>query len=339
MKKIVKMMCALLLSVVAFSGCSCNKGDSKAALGIGDVNATTYKDVSVEFFDDLVKSKKSFIVYVYSITCEGCGLFKPIVEEVIEEKDLIIYAVQAKNISDSHKLAGLKNTPGIGVFSKGEMIFKTTKSESPAYFTSKQGFEEFLNKYTYAPTMYYINLDQLDAKIDSDEKFIIYYSRSSCGDCSYLNNNFLKTYLQDNHNTKKFYIIETDVEGIRFYNDAEPKENGTSDEQAAYAQWQSFKDTHGLSSLNNPLGHGVGYVPTIQYYEAGEVKDMLVYFNDFNTFTEVSGAYYVTIDNSYYSDNPYIGEQVAYSDYQTTLAPFYNGKVSAFLNTNLAKVD
>ena len=32
-------------------------------------------------------------------------------------------------------------------------------------------------------------------------------------------------------------------------------------------------------------------------------------------------------------------KQVKYSEYQETLAPFYNGKVEAFLNKNLAKVD
>ena len=338
MKKIVKMMCALLLSVVAFSGCSCNKGDSKAALGIGDVNATTYETISLEYVDQKVRNKDSFVLYIYSATCTDCINFKPIIEEVIQEKDLIIYAVLGKNIPSSHALAGLATTPSLVVYSKGEVVFKTLFKDNKYYFTEKRGFEEFLSKYTYAPTMYYINLEQLDAKIENDEKFVIYYSRSSCGDCSYLNNNYLKTYLNNNHNTKKFYIIETDVEGIRYYKGEEPVENGTADQQAAYAQWVNFKNTYGLSNVNNPLGHGVGYVPTIQYYEDGEVKDMLVYFND-HSYSKVDGVYYVTIDSSYYDDNPYIGETMKLSDYQDTLSSFYNAKVKTFLDTNLSKVD
>ena len=189
--------------------------------------------------------------------------------------------------------------------------------------------------------MYYINLEQLQSKINNDESFIIYYSRSSCGDCNYLNKNYLRQYLSSHVDSKYFYVIETDAEGIRFYNGASPdtSNDATDDEKAAAAQWQAFKDQYGLSNVNNPIGHGVGYVPTLQYYQDGEISDMMVYFNDGEYVLNSDDTYSIRINASYYNDNPYLNQTVKYSEYKEKLAPFYNQKLETFLNTNLAKVD
>ena len=76
--------------------------------------------------------------------------------------------------------------------------------------------------------------------------------------------------------------------------------------------------------------------------EHREIKDMVVYFNDVGDsgYTQNSdGSWSVTVNNSYYSDNPYIGQTMLYKDYQDTLAPFYNGKLTTFFNNNLGLVD
>ena len=341
MKKFLSVI-TMFVCVFFLASCSCKDDeDVKVSLSIGDMNATTYRSVTMSYLDAMIQDKESFIVYVYNRTCTGCKAFKPILESVIDEKNLIIYAIEDINISSNHELYSLRTTPALALYKDGEIVFKTIYDDNKSYFDSTDGFKSFLDKYTYLPTMYYINLEQLQSKINNDESFIIYYSRSSCGDCNYLNKNYLRQYLSSHVDSKYFYVIETDAEGIRFYNGASPdtSNDATDDEKAAAAQWQAFKDQYGLSNVNNPIGHGVGYVPTLQYYQDGEISDMMVYFNDGEYVLNSDDTYSIRINASYYNDNPYLNQTVKYSEYKEKLAPFYNQKLETFLNTNLAKVD
>lgn len=334
MKKIAKIFTFFAFLVLLISGCSCKKEkDNKANLQIGDMNATTFVDIDLDEYNAKLKNKDDFILFVYSNDCTACKMFKPKLESVIQEKHLIVYGIETNaivGVGKDNDLYKLKYTPTIIIYKEGKNIFYSLSDEDYNYFETKETFVNLLDKYTNMPTLYYINKTQLKEKITNKENFIIYYSRSSCGDCSYLNKNYMKEYLKNNTKSKSFYIIETDVEGIR-------KKNGVVDAE----QWQAFKDEFGLSNaINTELGHGAGYVPTLQYYNNGEIKDMMVYFNDFNDATlNADGSYSVTIDNSYYSDNPYIGQTISYSEYKEKLAPFYNTKLKTFLDTNLAKVD
>jgi thiol-disulfide isomerase/thioredoxin len=327
MKKLFTVFSVLVLVVVLCSGCGCK--NEKVSLQIGDMNVTTYIDVSMGELKSKIKNKDNFILFVYKDDCEGCRFFKPILNNVIAEKHIIIYGIRYNDIERKHELKSLQWTPSIVIYKSGKAILMTDPDENESYFNSNKGFASLLDKYTYMPTLYYINKGQLDNKIANKENFIIYYSRSGCSDCGYLNRNYLKKYLNSNTGTKHFYIIETNVEGIRY-------NNGEYDSSV----WQAFKDEYGLSNLNNPLGHGVGYVPTFQYYENGEIKDMMIYFNDYlETFQNEDGESFVKIDNSYYDDNPYIGQTIAGAEYKKKLAPFYNEKVKSFLDVNLVKID
>ena len=51
------------------------------------------------------------------------------------------------------------------------------------------------------------------------------------------------------------------------------------------------------------------------------------------------GSYSVIINNSYYEDNPYVGETILYSEYRNKLEGFYNNKLKEFLDVNLKKVN
>jgi len=181
------------------------------------------------------------------------------------------------------------------------------------------------------PTMFYLSREQLRSKIDNNESFIIYYSNSKCSDCSYMYENYLKKFLYDNPNTKKIYVIETYEEGIRL-----------SDGVTNIEQWNEFKKEYGLSEEgNSTFGYDVGYVPTLQYYSNGEIKDMLVYFNDiYETISDNGdGTFSIKIIDSYYSDNPYLNKTLINTDYKSLLTSFYNEKLDLFINNNLKLVD
>lgn len=330
MKKIISLFCSFLFLILIISGCKCSKDDEKAALGVGDMTATTYKTISMSELNAKIEDEDSFVLYVYSPTCGGCAMFKPVLENVIQDKHLIVYAIQFNQIESGHELKSIRYTPSLVVYNKGEIIVNTNPAENEDYFKNNTGLISFFDKYTYMPTMYYISKDQLISKIDNDENFIIYYSRNDCGDCAYLYNNYLKEFLYNNPQTKKIYVVETNTEGIRL-----------KDGEYNAEQWQAFKDDFGLSEANNTtFGYGVGYVPTIQYYNNGRIADMLVYFNDDMSYvTNEDGSTTITINGSYYSDNPYIGESMLYTEYKDKVAPFFNGKLTSFINDYLGLVD
>lgn len=333
MKKILGICLSFLISLSLLVGCSCkkdeDKDDGKASLQVGDMNAQTYVTLTMSQLNEKINNKDSFVLFAYLEGCYGCQLFKPILENAIRERNLIVYAINARDIEKGHEIRDvIEYTPSIFIYKEGTMTFMSDPVKNEEYFSSNAGFLKLLDTYTDMPTLYYISKSQLDEKIANGESFIIYYSRSSCSDCSYLNRNYLKTYLNENDKTKKFYIIETDAEGIRYTNDEYDAE-----------LWQSFKDSYGLSNANNSLGHGVGYVPTLQYYEDGVVKEMMVYFNDCEYIQNGDGSYSVVINNSYYSDNPYLNQTLSASEYKDLLSPFYNQKLKSFLDSNLKKVD
>ena len=330
MKKYVYKMFVCFVAAFLLVGCSCKKNNDKVSLQVGDATVTSYITITGEQINSKISNKDSFLLFVYQEGCYGCRAFKPIVENVVKEKNLQIYAVDFWNgLKSDHELRNLvEYTPTIILYEEGELDILIDPNKNSEYFADKDGFVSFLNKYTNMPTLYYISKEQLDEKIANDESFIVYYSRKSCSDCSYLNQHYLKEYLKKNYNTKYFYVIETDSEGIRFT-------DGVYNED----QWVNFKNSYGLSNVNNPLGHGVGYVPTLQYYEDGEIKEMMVYFNDGEYIENADGSYSIIINNSYYDDNPYNGQTIPYNEYKGKLESFYNQKLKDFLDKNLVKVD
>ncbi len=331
MNKILKLLLVLVVVFVCVSGCSCkdNNDDDKVRLQIGDMNAQTYEIISETKLNKMIDNEENFLLFVYQEGCYGCRLFKPILESAIKERHLKVYAVEIWSLSRDHSLTDIiEYTPTIVLYEKGEVETYSDPDKNSSYFGSKDGFLSFLDKYTRMPTLYYIDKNGLDEKIANGDDFIVYYSRKSCEDCSYLNRNYLKEYLDDNYKTKHFYILETDAEGIRL-------RDGQYDEN----QWVDFKNQYGLSNVNNSLGHGVGYVPTLQYYSNGQIKEMMVYFNDGEYVENSDGSYSIVINNSYYNDNPYIGQTILASEYRGKLESFYNHKLKQFLDINLKKVD
>jgi hypothetical protein len=146
------------------------------------------------------------------------------------------------------------------------------------------------------PTIIDINLSKFTSLYAQDLSFsVIYYDDEK--ESTYLRKNLLENYARENAGTMNvLYLLNTNVSGIKLKID-------DYDE----TQWQNFKDTYGLSSLNNAtLGYGTGFVPTAQYVEPNGidtngaiVKAQSVYLNDVLTISSNPLVYEVT--TSYYS--------------------------------------
>ena len=135
---------------------------------------------------------------------------------------------------------------------------------------------------TYLPKMYYVEENVLNTYIADNKEFNLYIARSECGDCSTINEEFLRDWSY-NHVTTKENLYIFDIQ--KYY---ARKGQSTPEELKLY---QQIKDRYGLSGtytdeegktivVNEKFGFSTGAVPTFQHRKGNEIKDMFVPLND-----------------------------------------------------------
>ena len=256
-------------------------GESPSSLYIHTENLS-YSDLARK-----VNNKENFVllVYEYKTLEEGknieCTCFAPFATSLIkymEEKDAQIFAIDPMDLEKKDTIFSLNISLGeqtLAIFKDGK-IFSQSLTGNEALSTYNK-VSSYLDNIVSWSDMLYINKSQLDRLTLSGERFVTGFLRKSCSDCQYLSYNLLKDYNRSSFKNK-IYVIETDVEGIRY-------KNGEYDEDT----WQEFKDNYGLSSLyNTKYGYKDGFVPTFLVYQGNgnslhpgsEVIDGALYLND-----------------------------------------------------------
>lgn len=182
----------------------------------------------------------------------------------------------------------------MAVFEDGVVKYQYTTSSTDDPFEEGTVLEDWLLERVSFSNFNYVELSQLNSLFSGNE-FTVYFARSTCGDCAYVENHLIKPMMASTPLKSKIYVLDCDVVGIRL------NEEGKVDSET----WQAFKDQYGLSATYNTLyGYGVGYVPTFIHYQPSStinyydsVLDMAVYLND-TISQKDDGTYYVSA--SYY---------------------------------------
>lgn len=264
----------------------------------------------------LVNKKESFVVCVLGSPTCGCwhSFRDNILARYMKAHNLDVYLIKHEQFDDAEKF-GLRVSSSneiIGIFKDGVLLDQHDNVEGSDFASDYSVFSAWMDERIVLPSMLYVSKKQLDelyeGKINGEkavEGFTVYFSRSSCSDCSYLSSHYLRDYLAAERRETS-YIFECDMEGVRFYNGEGPG-NESSDQVKAQTQWNEFKANYGLAeSLDNPGGYGSGYVPTLFHIHSNEEgkktgEDVIdggaVYFND--TVELIEGEYQIT--SSYYS--------------------------------------
>ncbi len=178
-----------------------------------------------------------------------------------------------------------KNKSTIAVFEKGQVKYQCTFSEEDEIGKDYATLASWISTYAKVGSILSVNKKQLDALYEGEVPFVVGFSRSTCSDCSYLNNHHLRD-LGASSLYKRSYLFDCDIEGVRLYNGKSPDKDGDEDEKQAYSNWVAFKDEYGLSNtINEEFGYKEGYVPTFTYNlpnlgKAEAVRDMVVWGND-----------------------------------------------------------
>lgn len=251
-----------------------------------------YDAISMEELKSKVVNKDSFLLLVYddTSTCECWAVFRSTINNFLKERNVKLYSMTYKDIDSSNEfgIEVLSDTETIAIFDEGELKEQKYRvGTEDVWATDPEYFLTYMDeRLDYSP-MLEVSLNQLDDLYEGENEFTVYYGRSGCSDCSYVEDAFLRDYLKETETVDFYYV---DIEGLR------------SDMEA----YQAFKDTYGLSEKNNPeFGYGEGVVPTFFHVNpAGgltpieKVDDGAVYLND--TVDLVNGQYVVT--DSYYTE-------------------------------------
>lgn len=300
MKKVLKAFLLPLFAISLFSFSACSKKEEKVELTYGEVVHQKYHEISYAILNRMIDNKESFLLVVNPQNCACFFDFINASESYITNNHLVLYKM---NIADfngnpNHGIKIIDGSTSFTIFNKGEVAQTIASNAKPQneIMSKKDKFEEYISQYISMPKMYLCNIATLDRLYHQSSKSLIYFSRNNCGDCSYLNKNFLIDYMRER--SEILYVVECEELGIREY-----QANGYDLTPESQVLWDNFKVKYGLASTNNPVyGFNTGYVPTFLLVsgttESTTYHSGAVAFND--KVELVDGQYKLT--STYYSN-------------------------------------
>ena len=294
------LFCAVLTSLSLLSGCQKEEAEL-INITFGKLYDSSLEEtienhlvtITHSELTSLVSEKKEFILLVYdkNNTCTCWEDFEKTILSFVKRENALMYAISPSEFDGGHETFGLniaKNEETIAIFEDGEVRHQKTTSGDKDEFMKEEKFASWLNEKVHFSKMLYVNAIQYFELFGKGEQFTVGYLRSSCPDCSYVEDAVLSSFNAKDNNVS--YVIDCDVDGIRF-------KNGQYDEE----QWSFFKEYSGLSSSGSEdFGYGQGYVPSFYTYAGynaptiGErIADAVVYLNDKIEKNAETGEYYV----------------------------------------------
>lgn len=301
MKKRALFLLPLLLISSSLSGCN-NKGNL-VKLTYGQMISDETTEIDYQSLKEKMLNKETFILAVYNSTCACWSEFKQVAKEYISSNHVIIYSININKFNlgslnevDTFNLSLIKSTVTLHIIENG-LIRNEVADPTTRITKNLNAFSSYLNGVTTMPNMYYVSLDQVNNLYKSEETSLLYFARSNCSDCQYIDNTLLKNYNFKSNN--KMYILDCESIGIREYDDSGAL---TKESQE---KWNEFKINYGLASEKNmTYGYDSGYVPSFFLIKGNSNSDMptflsgAVYFND--EIGKDENGYYVK--NSYYTE-------------------------------------
>ena len=275
MKKVLKLIYLPLLCLTLGSISSCSKGDERVKLTYGEVTHQKYHEISYARFAQMIENKESFLLVVDPKGCACFSYFMKASEDYIRENHLVLYYMKVSDFNGNEN-KGVKVVEGstsFSIFNKGQIQQSIVSNSSTEIMEKKEKFVEYIDQYIKKPNMYYVTKEDLDVMYHQGNKSLIYFARNKCGDCSYINGNFLYDYMYEREEI--MYVLDGD-ETIRKYD----KDGNLINK----AEWIQFKEDYGLAEAKNPK---YGYNTP---FDAGVVPTFLVVSGDSESTTYHSGA-------------------------------------------------
>ena len=260
---------------------------------------------TAQLLDKAKNEQEVFLLATYqgdvSEECLCWNTFQNVIANYMNITHDLVYTYNTQNIDDSIKHLNIEkpedSTPCLYIFNGEQKVasFSYKNSKDKGIFEDLKGktMEYNVRRFAKGPLMRYVDTNYTQSNsIKNTQGLVVLFMRRGCGDCSYSIPNVLIPYIKSHKINFGVRIID-----LQDLYDLSKKENASEEEKA---QYQNTKDLCGLSeSTNSKYGYLNGVVPTLQYYEYGEIKDASVFFND-EIGQKEDGSYYIS--NSFYSE-------------------------------------
>lgn len=297
MKKIAKILIPILTicSATVFTSCNNKKEENgKVLLNFGDIHSKGVIDDSDDnalSVDELVnKIEEKNEPMLLAISTEFCGCwssFRPLVDKYVKDNQLICYHKTDKQMGAYIEKYGIKFVAGkvtLAIIENGKAKYSIVHDYDKEETTVQSKFNELMDGLIEKPKFYYVTEDDVKTMKASDKSEIIYYSRSGCGDCTYINKSILCDYSKEKDFNQKIYVLDCQ----KFVR---------SSDDPNYNLYLEKKDELGLSTKNNPkYGYNAGVFPYLTLIENGVCTTAAVCYNE--TLTKVNDK--VVITDNYY---------------------------------------
>lgn len=338
MKKIYLLIPLLTLGTLSTVSCTGSRNNNSR------VTFGTYVDqeaIEIKYSDFALKIARSenFLIATYEDTGLPCGCwtaFHEILNQYVQEYNTRIYYIGRSQFSEDDEKYGLT------ILNEGTnptLAFMVDDKKSNEYiygndnkpmFETLDGLRSAITRIARDPQYYYVDQDYLDNAlfVTKESRVAIQYVWSFCPDCNDCFPYVMYPYSEENDFRTNVWIIDLAVDGLLL-------ENGTyvGTSNPSYVE---FMGKHSLSKEgNSKFGYDRGFVPTIQLWEKGVLKDANVYFND--TVELIDNEYVVTssyysasrVKNLKYTDTVLEGMKIGEEDVEITSSGFAWKKDSA----------
>ena len=294
-----------------FSFVSCNSKNEKFMIE-GHIENQTLVFLDADGLQEKIENEDSFVLIIMLSSCSSCHLFKEeVLNPYIQETKATVYGIYSYDLDGEKKYPNkpkYKKAPAIVIYNKGEDIYSLNYDYENETFSSVEGFKKFMSEYVIEPKLIEVSEKALDAMLNNNESFLLYIGWNKCGDCALINENVIQPYLINSESNTNIYYLETDkYRSKRPYEEPVLSDNPTEEELEAKANWDAwiaFANKYNFATYKN------GKVPTIQYYENGIFKDMIVYLNDYIEDGVIVESFYFELKGQ----NKSISELVAFHD-------------------------
>ena len=299
----------LLFCTASLNGCANNSDKPRITYGSLYNNLTTgsynYTTIDADEYISKNAGEQTYLLFVLGAAGTTCTCFGKLANEVIKpfvnDFDIPVFVMEyaiATSINDNskHGLSPEQSYLTSYIIIKGDAKHKRSeKNKDPIFELNGNAAYEAYKTYVFdqvrVPLTYLINYKNLQDIINTGEnQFIVYFARGTCIDCASVDALVFKDFDVKN---PKIRIYKIDSDELR--------------DPPNYTKWNEFKEDYGLTASGNAkFGYGVGYVPTFQYIDTSEgrnvndyVIDAAVFLNDAKVLDDNTDTY--TITDSFYT--------------------------------------
>lgn len=140
MKKIIVLLLVSLLLV----GCS-----GKIKLEDKYYEKSEYIDLDYSKVDDLIKSKESFVLFIYQPMCTMSSSFEELLDEYMEIRKISIYKMSFTDMKKTELKDTVRFYPSFVIFKDGEVVdfLDADSDEDTNRYKILKAFKEWLESY------------------------------------------------------------------------------------------------------------------------------------------------------------------------------------------------